>query len=180
MASSDNGLSSNIDNNQDYYEIEHDYLNDSHNNLDSNSYGWLDALYGTIRKDFLVYTGMWSYHPDLLFRDRSEDYTSNNKTFGFLYSGYFASRFKNSYNDTSYMLGIQRDWLQKKLYYDLDFDAGYRLGMIYGYKVGTTPMAKYSKVLPFFGLHSSLTYNFVGIEAAVNAYVISGSFFWAF
>ena len=140
--------------------------------------GWSDSLLGEAKKSTSVYAGMWSFHPEVLTEDH--DYNDNNKLLGLLYNGYYASRLKNSYNDTCYALGIQRSWYSNKIVDDLDFNFGYRFGAIYGYKKGTTPAAKYTKVIPLPGLMTNFSYNHVGVEFAMNAYVLSTSFFMSF
>ena len=102
--------------------------------------------------DNAILTGMLSYHADA--ESRREDRWNHN-LIGLQYKGLIASTFINSHNKQSVFVAFGRNVINTPILHSkLRFQAGYKIGLIYGYKntpvfniLGITPAP-----LPFVGL----------------------------
>ena len=106
-----------------------------------------------------ILLGMWSYHFDAADRKISNQ-TQN--LLGVQFKGINLSTYNNSNYDQSYFLGVARNVYTKNLgLKDLELEAGYRAGAIYGYGdqfpnvFGVSPL-----VIPVVGL----SYKMAGVD----------------
>jgi hypothetical protein len=88
---------------------------------------WLSSVWG---KPFsnTAYFGMWTRH-----YQQHENHTKSNKLLAVCYKGYYLGSFINSHGDRTYSLGVQRS-LYNDTFSIFEVEAGYRAGMLYGYK----------------------------------------------
>lgn len=99
-----------------------------------------------------ILAGMLSYHTNTQDRRLRR---WNHNLIGLQYKGFIASTFTNSYNKQSVFLGFGRTIIDAPILHSkLKFQAGYKIGLVYGYKntpvfniLGFTPSP-----LPFVGL----------------------------
>ena len=99
---------------------------------------------------------------------------------GGIYNSIFAATFENSFNDRTYVLGIQRDLYKKKYSNNRQIDAGYRLGLVYGYDQRMSQLAGQLKILPLPELYSDFKYKNVGIELSWAVAVVTAKFIVTF
>lgn len=114
---------------------------------------WWAVIWGRPAVDSL-HLGMWSLHLDGsgdIFGSGSNN--EHNYLLGFQLKGYNFCTFINSHDDRTYSLGLSREVYSKQLSPDLRFDAGYRLGFLYGYKDNLPSIGGVSGyAMPVFGL----------------------------
>lgn len=118
--------------------------------------------------------GLWSMHPyEPQFPE--VDWTRGG---GVQFSQWFLATFVNSYDDRSFIAGLERYWLERKAGF-LDFGVGYRVGLLTGYDERLFELAKYTPILPFggilgwvdvgpIGLDSFFVWRALTVEAAVR------------
>lgn len=70
---------------------------------------------------------------------------------GVQFSQWFAATFVNSYDDRSFIVGLERYWFTGRASV-MKFGLGYRAGLLTGYDERLMAVAKYTPVLPFGGL----------------------------
>ena len=133
--------------------------------------GWVDQLWGRPFRDKL-YLGMWTMHfkPD-------EEQENNNELIGLSWNGYYGGTFINTHGDRVWSGGWQRTLFQKK-YGEIDVEAGYRAGMMYGYK-------KYLKLgdtrfFPLFQTLLDIGYKNVGVQLSWAGVVFTAGFYYRF
>lgn len=96
---------------------------------------------------------------------------------GGLYGHWFAATFVNSYGERTYILGVERSWLDLRRG-PLGFGVGYRAGLIAGYDERLIGIARHTPVLPFagflvwsklgpLGIDSYYVYRAITVEASV-------------
>ena len=131
--------------------------------------GWLDSewwrfIQGKPAVDSL-HLGMWSLHLDgsgeFFGTGRNNDH---NHLIGFQYNGFNAGTFINSHSDRTFSAGLSREVYSKQYSPDLRFDAGYRLGLLYGYYDNLPSILNLSAyAMPVFGL----SWKRVGLDIGV-------------
>lgn len=102
--------------------------------------------YGSERRR--VIPGLWGMH----FFDRQSLELFWTKGGGIQYESWFAAAFLNSYDDLSFIAGLERDWYRGGIG-GLDLGLGYRVGILTGYDGQLIALADKTPVLPFAGLH---------------------------
>jgi hypothetical protein len=135
-------------------------------------------LWGVPAPEPRLALGLWSLHSS------SKDRNGKNDLFGFSYKSYFAGTLVNSFYERAYTVGIQRYWVMQPLTQSINYEVGYRLGLVTGYKghniVGLKSL-KYSPVVPFGQLLFALNWKFIGWEISTpDPYVISTGFYIRF
>jgi len=130
---------------------------------------WWTAIVGESWGNKL-YLGMWSEH----FLDGNDDKRTRHDLVGINYHGYFLGTFLNSYDDRSWGLGLQRA-MYKNRYHSLDFELGYRAGLMYGYE-GTYEIGD-TKLFPLFQLLADVGYGPVGVQFSWAAEAVTAGFF---
>lgn len=133
--------------------------------------GWVDQLWGRPFRDRL-YLGMWTLH----FKP-SDDQENNNQLIGASYKGYYGGTFINTHGDRVWSAGWQRTLFQKK-YGEIEVEAGYRTGMMYGYK-------KYLKLgdtrfFPLLQVLLDIEYKNFGAELSWAGVVFAAGFYYRF
>ena len=138
-------------------------------NSDTSEKGWFDTetwqfIKGKPAVDAL-HLGMWSLHLDgtgeFFGNGKNNDH---NHLIGFQYRGFNAGTFINSHDQRTYTIGLSRQVFAKHYSPDLRFDAGYRLGLLYGYEKNLKNIMGISGyAMPVFGL----TWKRVGVDLGV-------------
>jgi hypothetical protein len=114
-----------------------------------------------------VYLGMWSEH-----FGTSKDYEENNRLAAIQYNGLYAGTFRNSHSDQTYMMGVARTLAKKSIGENLELDAGYKVGPMYGYKRGVPTIGGWS-VLPF--VTAGVSYKALGADVNYIPFTNVGS-----
>ena len=109
--------------------------------------GWLHAILGESPDRNRVIPGLWAMHP---FEAHFPELDAT-RGFGGLYGHWFGATFVNSYDQRTFILGIERNWLAFRRGH-FGFGAGYRVGFITGYDERLIEFARHTPVLPFGGL----------------------------
>ncbi len=130
---------------------------------------WLDSDWWTFIKGNpavdALHLGMWSLHLDgsgEFFGTGSNN--DHNHLIGFQYKGFNAGTFINSHRDRTYSAGLSREVYSKQFSPDLRFDAGYRLGLLYGYYDNLPGILNISGyAMPVFGL----SWKRIGIDIGI-------------
>ena len=142
------------------------------------SHPYLTALWGTPANEPRLYLGMWSVHAT----DKKRN--NHNQMLGGSYGMYTAGTLVNSYFKRAYTVGIQRFWLMGPLKHDINYELGYRLGLVTGYKghnILGIEAVKNSPIIPYVQLVFGLNYKYVGWEiSAPSPYVLSTGFYIRF
>lgn len=106
-----------------------------------------------------IMLGMWSKHSG------GSEYREVNNLGGLQYKGLFLGTFANSHSDQVVALTVARTVYKKELSKNLLFDAGYKIGPMYGYKEHIPNLGGFS-ILPALSL--GLSYR--GFGAALNLF----------
>ncbi|MRI31720.1 hypothetical protein EOPP23_01755 [Endozoicomonas sp. OPT23] len=131
--------------------------------------GWSAKLWGKPFDNRLL-LGMWTHH-----FESGDDQENNNELLGMVYNGYYVGTFINTHSDRVVSAGWQR-----KLYSlssgEWSVEAGYRAGVMYGYK-------KYLRAFDtdFFPLFQTLldvSYKNVGLELSWAGVVMTAGFYF--
>ena len=147
--------------------LEFDYgLAESYNSFAEES-GWADTLWGRPFSNRL-YLGMWTVH----FQP-GDDQENVNNLLGLTYNGYFVGTFRNTHRDQVVAAGWHRA-LYKDKWGIFDVEAGYRLGLMYGYTKFLPKLAPLPQAV------IDIDYDGFGIELAWAGVVFSGSFYYRF
>ena len=150
----------------DQTEYQFDYgLSGSYNSFTEES--GIDALWGRPFSDHL-YLGMWTLH----FQPGDDQETMNNLV-GLTYKGYFVGTFRNTHSDQVVAAGWHRA-LYKDKWGVFDVEAGYRLGLMYGYTKFLPRLAPLPQAV------IDIDYNGFGVELAWAGVVFSGGFYYRF
>lgn len=133
--------------------------------------GWAGHLWGRPFRDKL-YLGMWTLH-----FEPGDDQETNNELLGVAYKGHYGGTFINTHGDRVWSGGWQRTLFQKK-YGDVEVEAGYRTGIMYGYK-------KYlqlgnSRFFPLFQTLLDIEYKNFGVELSWAGVVFTAGFYYCF
>lgn len=129
-----------------------------------------------IPDDNAIYLGMWTYH---IRPNGNRNNNNTNRMIGINIKGIFFSEFVNSFYKRSYSIGLQRLIYSEKFDHDIQFDIGYRLGVIWGYK-GTHLFG--NKPVPFDPLPvpqviMNVSWEVVGIQFSYCVAVVTAGFF---
>ena len=94
-----------------------------------------------------VIGALWAMHPfESQFPEL--DWT---RGAGVQFSQWFVATFVNSYEDRSFIVGLERYWLRARRGL-LNAGVGYRLGLLTGYDERLFPLAGHVPILPFGGV----------------------------
>ena len=127
-----------------------------------------------------LYLGMWTLHFRWAMNASQHHDEWRNQLIGVNYKSLFAGTLINSYDERSYVVGLQRDLLQHDYQNShWSVNAGYRLGLIYGYKSGEVfSLSNYTPILPFPQLYAQFSYKHrVGIELSYTLILISATLY---
>lgn len=147
------------------------------NNADNvkNSLLW---LWGSSPCETRLYLGMWSVHAT------KKERNGNNQLIGFSYNSFAAGTFVNSYGNRGVTVGIQRIWLTGLLKHDLNYQLGYRFGLVSGYEGHNLTGIEATRnwpVIPYAQLIFDLSWKHLGIEFSTSSpYVLATSFYIKF
>lgn len=109
--------------------------------------GWLEVVVGRSPGRNRIIGGLWAMHPfEPQFPEL--DWT---RGLGGLYGHWFGATFVNSYDERTFILGIERSWLSVRSGV-FGVGAGYRVGLITGYDERLIEIARHTPVLPFGGV----------------------------
>ncbi|MET4692764.1 hypothetical protein V5J35_002855 [Endozoicomonas sp. NE40] len=133
--------------------------------------GWLKQLWGRPFRDQLL-LGMWTLH-----LEPGEDQESNNRLIGAVYKGFYGGTFINTHGDRVWSGGWQRTLFQQK-YGEIEVEAGYRTGIMYGYKrylkLGNT------RLFPLFQALLDVDYKNFGVQLSWAGVVLTAGFYYRF
>lgn len=121
------------------------------------------------------YIGLWTLH----LYDYKNINIYNNSLYLLAYKGFCAGTFMNCYGDRTYMLGVQRYFIDKPLGPFCTM-LGYRAGFLYGYNEQLFPLAGKLKILPCCQIIYDLSWRNLGIELSYTGIIISAGFFIRF
>jgi len=109
--------------------------------------GWLRAVLGQAPDRDRIIPGLWAMHP---FEPHFPE-LDGTRGVGGLYGHWFGATFVNSYDQRTFILGVERNWLALRRG-EAAFGLGYRVGLIAGYDERLVEIARHTPVLPFAGL----------------------------
>lgn len=126
---------------------------------------------------------MYDWH--LLRRSKTRTNDNPNPMLAVTYKGFFAGTLVNSYSIRTYVVGVQRYWIQGHPKKDWALQFGYRLGLMYGYQnthlfAEKSPLGwlcKNSPILPAAQAIFDVTYKHVGVELSWMDVVVTGSIY---
>lgn len=125
--------------------------------------------------DNAIYTGMWTRH----LRPNGNNNNNTNRMLGINFKGIFLGEFVNSFYKRAYTAGVQRIVYSQKFEHHFQFDIGYRLGLIWGYK-GTNLFGGQSvsfEPLPFPQLIVNVSWELLGFQLGYCVAVVTAGFF---
>ncbi len=125
--------------------------------------GWLRSILGRSPDRDRVIFGLWVMHP---FEPQFPE-IDGTRGLGGLYGHWFGTTFVNSYDERTFALGIERDWLRFGVA-ETAVGVGYRVGLIAGYDERLVEIAGHTPVLPFAGV---VVWGRVG-PVAVDSYYV--------
>lgn len=131
--------------------------------------GWSNRLWGQPYNDRLL-LGMWTQH-----LEEGDDQENNNQLLGMVYGGYYVGTFINTHSDRVVSAGWQR-MLYSSTAGNWSVEAGYRAGIMYGYK-------KYLRMFetdffPMFQTLLDFSYRNVGLELSWAGVVLTAGFYY--
>lgn len=125
--------------------------------------------------DNALYLGMWTYH----IRPGGNHNNNTNRMLGIHFKGIFFGKFVNSFYKPAYAAGIQRIIYSQKSESYLQFDIGYRLGLVWGYKsthlFGKKPIP--FDPLPFPQVFCNVSWELVGVQLSYSVAVVTAGFY---
>jgi len=135
------------------------------------------------RDDDAIYLGQWSWH---VSGNNWPPSRNHNRLVGINFKGIYGATFINSHGARSYTLGLQRIVLSQKFENHLQFDLGYRLGVVWGYTSETNPLGQLKSILP--GIEninpvpaiqfiSNISWEMVGVQFSYCFVVVTVGFF---
>lgn len=128
---------------------------------------------------------MWTWH---LLPGSNRRLSNVNRLIGLNFKGVFAAAFLNSHKDQSYTLGLQRIVYSQKFERYWQVDAGYRFGLIWGYK-RNSPIASAKTIIPgienmnpipFVQIIGNLSWEIIGLQVSYCFAVVTAGFFVKF
>ena len=132
---------------------------------------WVHRLWGRPFRDRL-YLGMWTLH----FQD-GKDQEDENQLIGASWKGYFGGTFINTHGDRVFSAGVQRTVFQQN-YGELEVEAGYRAGMMYGYKRYLTLYD--TRLFPLLQAVLDIEYKQFGVELSWAGVVVTAGLYYRF
>lgn len=125
---------------------------------------WWEFIKGVPARDSL-HLGMWSLHldgsGDIFGSGKNNEH---NHLIGVQYMGFNAGTFINSHDNRTYSVGLSREVYSRQYTENLRFDAGYKLGLLYGYKDNLPSIKGVSGyAMPVFGL----SWRRIGVDLGV-------------
>jgi len=109
--------------------------------------GWLSAVLGSTPRRDRIIPGLWAMHP---FEPQFPE-LDGTRGFGGLWGHWFGATFVNSYDERTFIAGIERTWLEVRRG-PFGTGVGYRVGLITGYDERLIGIARHTPVLPFGGV----------------------------
>ncbi|MBT8488810.1 MAG: hypothetical protein KJO65_08325, partial [Gemmatimonadetes bacterium] len=109
--------------------------------------GWFRSVLGVSPERNRVIVGLWAMHP---FEPQFPE-VDGTRGFGGLYGHWFGTTFVNSYDERTWALGIERDWVRWRRG-RAGLGVGYRVGLIAGYDERLVEIGRHTPVLPFGGV----------------------------
>jgi hypothetical protein len=103
-----------------------------------------------------LYLGMWSEHIGT-----DKDYQEDNRLLALQHKGLYVGTFRNSHSDQTYIAGVARTVAKKTIGKNLELDAGYKVGPMYGYRRGVPAVGRLS-ALPFVTM--GVSYKKLGVD----------------
>jgi hypothetical protein len=91
--------------------------------------------------------GLWSMHP---YEPQFPE-VEWTRGFGFAFAQWFGATFVNSYDERSFIVGLERYWARGRHGF-VGFGLGYRAGLVTGYDERLVSWAEDLPVLPFAGI----------------------------
>jgi hypothetical protein len=144
----------------------------------TSSHPYFTALWGTPATEPRLYLGLWSVHAT----DKKRN--NHNQLLGVSYGMFTIGTLVNSYYKRAYTVGLQRFWLKGSVKHDINYELGYRLGLITGYKghnMTGIQTLKNSPIIPYVQVVFGLNYKYLGWEiSAPDPYVLSTGFYIRF
>lgn len=108
---------------------------------EKNKLSLLESLIGHPDDRNKIYLGMLLFHSRSYFNGGQENILFRENA-GLTFKGFYFSYFKNTFQDDTFTLGLERIWFKSESRDNLyKVDAGYRIGAMYGY---CFPKDKYS------------------------------------
>jgi 4-amino-4-deoxy-L-arabinose transferase-like glycosyltransferase len=136
----------------------------------------LEFLKGEPTQDQL-WIGMASWHFN---RASRHGRNWNQNLLGVQANDFFLVTFENSFYNRTFVAGWGRELSSHSLGEHWDSSFGYRLGLIYGYRVSEAPLSDDSPIIPLIEVHERLVYrDHFGVEIMLTT-VLSASFFYQF
>lgn len=132
------------------------------------------SLWGKPGPDTL-YLGMWSFHLSLLL-ESSADEQWKNQLFAISYAGFMGGTFINSFNERSYVFGVNRSLIETGDKTGFSTNFGYNLAVVHGYDERLFAFAGKIKYLPFIRAFYDLTWKWFGVEFGYSWVVFTGGF----
>jgi hypothetical protein len=104
---------------------------------------------------------------------KTRDGVEEQHFFGATVRGFHAGTFMTSYDDRAYVVGLERVWLRGE---GLGFSAqaGYRIGLMYGYTDELTWLAGRTPILPGATVMLDLAWKMIGIQFGYHGIVVTG------
>ena len=132
---------------------------------------WVDRLWGRPFRDRL-YLGMWTLHVS-----SGKDQEDENQLLGMSWKGYYGGTFINTHGDRVVSAGWQRTLFQQR-YGEVEVEAGYRAGMMYGY---TKYLRLYdTRFFPLFQALLDIEYKQFGVEFSWAGVVFTAGLYYRF
>jgi hypothetical protein len=104
--------------------------------------------------------GVWALHP---YEPQFPEVTWTSGV-GVAFSQWLFATFINSYDDRAFLAALERSWASGRVG-RLNVGVGYRVGLVSGYDERLFAVAKYTPVLPFFGLVAWADTGPIGVDA---------------
>lgn len=105
------------------------------------------TLAGTGADRRRVIVGVWALHP---FEPQFPE-VEWTRGVGFGAGQFFGATLQNSYDERSFIAGIERYWA-RGAWWRAEFGVGYRLGLVTGYDERLVSWAEHTPILPFAGV----------------------------
>lgn len=121
--------------------------------------GWLRVIAGTSPDRDRVILGLWALHP---YEPQFPE-IDGTRGFGGLWGHWFAATLVNSYDERTFILGVERNWLSLRSG-AFGAGAGYRVGLVSGYDERLIGVARHTPVLPFAGVLAWARVGFIGAD----------------
>lgn len=145
-------------------------LSRSYNSFSENA-DWVSQWWGRPARDH-IYLGMWTVH-----LQPGKDQENTNNLIGMTYDGYFGGTFINTHGDRTWSAGWQRTLFQER-YGDIEVEAGYRAGMMYGYRKFLNLYD--TGFFPLLQTVLDIDYKGFGVQLSWAGVVVTAGFYYRF